>query len=106
MAPAGTPVLATTGGKLKLHESERGGLMLYQTDALRPFVYYYAHLQRYAEGVYEGKAVRRGELIAYVGDTGNAGKGNFHLHFGISKVAGPGKWSGGEPINPYPLLSE
>lgn len=52
----------------------------------------------------EGKELRRGDVIGYVGDTGNAGTGNFHLHFGISKLASPRKWSGGEPINPYPLL--
>lgn len=105
MAPEGTPVLATTDGKLKLHSSARGGIMIYETDAAAPYVYYYGHLQRYADGIYDGKSVGRGEVIAYVGDTGNAGPGNFHLHFGISRVDAPGKWSGGQPINPYPLLS-
>ena len=52
----------------------------------------------------KAQQVKRGEVIAYVGDTGNAGPGNYHLHFGISRVTSPGKWSGGEPINPYPLL--
>ncbi|HEU4386196.1 MAG TPA: M23 family metallopeptidase [Blastocatellia bacterium] len=104
-APEGTPVLATTDGKVKLHSSSRGGIMIYETDQSAPYVYYYGHLQRYAEGIYDGKPVSRGDVIAYVGDTGNAGPGNFHLHFGISRVATPGQWSGGEPINPYLLLS-
>lgn len=107
MAPRDTPVLATDDGKvLRLHQSDRGGIMLYQSDASGSYVYYYGHLIRYADGITEGKAVRRGEVIAFVGDTGNAGPGNYHLHFGISKMTEVGKWSGGEPINPYPLLIE
>jgi peptidoglycan LD-endopeptidase LytH len=105
MAPQGTPVLATTDGVLiKLFQSDKGGITLYQRDQSGPYVYYYAHLMGYANGIVEGKQLRRGDVIAYVGDTGNAGAGNFHLHFAISKLTSPGKWSGGEPINPYPLL--
>lgn|GEM_PF-359472 len=105
MASQGTPVLASADGRIKLLTSERGGTMIYVTDSSAPYVYYYAHLQRYADGLCDGKQVSRGEVIGYVGDTGNAGVGNFHLHFGIAKVIAPGKWSGGEPINPYPLLT-
>jgi peptidoglycan LD-endopeptidase LytH len=105
MAPHDTPVLAADDGTvLRLHQSERGGVMLYQSDPTGSYVFYYGHLSRYAEGVSEGKQLRRGEVIAYVGDTGNAGAGNFHLHFGISKMVSPGRWYGGEPVNPYPLL--
>ena len=106
MAPRDTPVVATDDGiVMKLHQSDRGGVMLYQSDPSRRYVYYYGHLNRYADGISEGKAIRRGEVIAYVGDTGNAGPGNCHLHFGISKVTEPGRWSGGDAINPYPLLT-
>ena len=106
MAPMDTPVLATDDGKvLKLYQSDRGGIMLYQSDPSGNYVYYYGHLSRYADGLFDGKQVKRGEVIGYVGDTGNAGAGNYHLHFGISKMRAPGKWSGGEPINPYPLLA-
>jgi murein DD-endopeptidase MepM/ murein hydrolase activator NlpD len=106
MAPQGLPVLATTDGTVvKLFQSERGGITLYQVDPSGGYVYYYAHLARYADGIAEGKQVRRGEVIAYVGDTGNAGAGNFHLHFAISKITSPRRWSGGDPINPYPLLA-
>jgi peptidoglycan LD-endopeptidase LytH len=106
MAPQGLPVLATTDGTVvRLFQSERGGITLYQVDPSGGYVFYYAHLARYADGIAEGKQVRRGEVIAYVGDTGNAGPGNFHLHFGVSKIISPRKWSGGDPINPYPLLA-
>ena len=105
MAPQGTPVLATTDGLvLKLFQSDRGGITLYELDPSSRYVYYYAHLMRYADGITEGKQLRRGDVIAYVGDTGNAGAGNFHLHFAISKLTSPRKWSGGDPINPYPFL--
>lgn len=106
MAARDTPVMATDDGKvLKLHQSLRGGISLYQSDTSGRYVYFYGHLTRYADGISEGKSVRRGEVIAFVGDTGNAGSGNCHLHFGISRVTEAGRWSGGEPINPYPLLS-
>lgn len=105
-APPGTPVLATTDGVVtKLFQSDKGGITLYELDPSGRYVYYYAHLMRYADGIEEGKQLRRGEVIGYVGDTGNAGAGNYHLHFAISKVSSPRKWSSGEPINPYPLLS-
>ena len=104
-APQGTAVLATTDGVvIKLFQSERGGITLYQLDTSGHYVYYYAHLMRYEDGMAEGKQVRRGDVIAYVGDTGNAGAGNYHLHFAISKLTTPGRWSGGDPINPYPFL--
>lgn len=105
MAPRDTPVLAANDGAvMKLYQSVRGGTMIYQSDPSGLFVFCYAHLSRYADGILEGKRVKKGDVIAYVGDTGNAGPGNFHLHFGISRMSGPGKWSGGEPIDPYPLL--
>lgn len=105
MAPQGTLVLATTDGVvIKLFQSDRGGVTLYELDPSGRYVYYYAHLMRYGDGIAEGKQLRRGDVIAYVGDTGNAGTGNYHLHFAISKLTSPRKWSGGDPINPYPLL--
>jgi murein DD-endopeptidase MepM/ murein hydrolase activator NlpD len=106
MAPVNTPVLATDDGKImKLFQSDRGGIMVYQSDPSGKYVYYYGHLSRYADGMADGKQVKRGEVIGYVGDTGNAGAGNYHLHFGISKMRAPGRWSGGAPINPYTLLA-
>lgn len=105
MAPAETPVLAATDGQIqKLWQSERGGITIYQLSADQKLVFYYAHLARYADGLTEGKQVRQGEVIAYVGDTGNAGAGNYHLHFSIATVSDPKRYWEGTNINPYPLL--
>ncbi len=104
-APAGTPVLAAIDGEIiKLFQSERGGTTIYQLAPDKKLLFYYAHLQSYADGLYVGKFVRQGELIAYVGDTGNAGTGNYHLHFSISVIADPKRYWEGTNINPYPLL--
>src|SRR5262249_38313102 len=106
MAAGGTPVMAAADGTIvRLFQSEKGGITLSQLATSGMHLYYYAHLQRYADDISQGKAIQRGEVIAYVGDTGNAGTGNYHLHFAISKPAAPGKWSGGTPIDPYPILA-
>ena len=105
-APRGTPVLAAVDGRVvKLFQSAKGGTTVYQlASADERFVFYYAHLDHYADGLTEGHVARRGETIAYVGDTGNAGPGNTHLHFQIYRVADPRHFWTGENINPYPLL--
>jgi murein DD-endopeptidase MepM/ murein hydrolase activator NlpD len=104
-APRGTPVLAASDGRIvKLFQSERGGTTIYQLDPDNKTIYYYAHLERYADGLMEGHTARRGEVIAYVGDTGNAGAGNYHLHFSIIIVKDPKRYWDGTNINPYPLL--
>jgi murein DD-endopeptidase MepM/ murein hydrolase activator NlpD len=104
-APRGTPVLAAADGRIvKLFESQRGGTTIYQLDPDNKTVYYYAHLERYADGLAEGHFARRGEAIAYVGDTGNAGAGNYHLHFSILIVSDPKRYWDGTNVNPYPLL--
>jgi len=105
MAPADTPVIAAADGQItKLWQSERGGTTIYQLSADQKMIFYYAHLARYADGLTEGKQVRQGEVIAYVGDTGNAGPGNYHLHFSIALVSDPKRYWEGTNINPYPLL--
>jgi murein DD-endopeptidase MepM/ murein hydrolase activator NlpD len=104
-APQGTPVLAVANGKIvKLFQSERGGTTIYQLSTDEKFIYYYAHLAGYAAGLSEGQTVTQGETIAYVGDTGNAGAGNYHLHFSIAITSNPKRWWEGVNINPYPLL--
>jgi murein DD-endopeptidase MepM/ murein hydrolase activator NlpD len=104
-APLGTPVLAAADGTIiKLFHSERGGTTIYQLSTDQKFIYYYAHLDRYAEGLTEGHLARQGETIAYVGDSGNAGAGNYHLHFSIASVSDPKHYWEGVNINPYPLL--
>jgi len=106
IAPRGTPVLASTDGRVvKLFNSVKGGITLYQLAAAdEHYVLYYAHLERYADGLTEGHVARRGETVGYVGDTGNATPGNTHLHFQIYRVADPKRFWTGENINPYPLL--
>jgi murein DD-endopeptidase MepM/ murein hydrolase activator NlpD len=104
-AKRGTPVLATAPGVvLKLFQSERGGTTLYELAPDRGTIYYYAHLDRYAPGMAEGRPLRQGDVIGYVGDTGNAGAGNYHLHFEISITSDPARYWAGTPQNPYPLL--
>jgi len=103
MAPRGTPVVAVVDGTIrKLHLSVPGGITLYQTDPDQEWIYYYAHLDSYAQGLVEGKTVRRGEVIGYVGSTGNAG--DPHLHFGISRLPPTKEWWKGVAVNPYPIL--
>ncbi|MDB4950578.1 MAG: endopeptidase [Gemmatimonadetes bacterium] len=105
MAARGTPVLASADGVvMKLFQSVRGGTALYELAPDRRTIYYYAHLDRYAAGMAEGRALRRGEVLGYVGNTGDAGPGNYHLHFEVSTTADPKRYWGGVPQNPYPLL--
>ena len=106
IAPRGTPVLAATDGRVvKLFNSVKGGITFYQlASADEHYVLYYAHLERYADGLAEGHVARRGEVVGYVGDTGNATPGNTHLHFQIYRVADPEHFWTGENLNPYPLL--
>ena len=105
MAPAGTPVLATADGVVeKLFDSDNGGLTIYQFDPTETWCYYYAHLQRYAPGLEEGDHVDRGDVIGYVGSTGNASPDAPHLHFGIYRLGAEKRWWKGAPVNPYPML--
>ncbi|MDT7543070.1 MAG: peptidoglycan LD-endopeptidase LytH [Acidobacteriota bacterium] len=106
MAAKDTPVLAAADGTIiRLFQSEKGGTTIYVRGTDDHTIYYYAHLDRYAEGIVENKFIRRGETIAYVGDTGNAGAGNYHLHFAIWTVDDPKRFWNGTDINPYPLLT-
>jgi murein DD-endopeptidase MepM/ murein hydrolase activator NlpD len=106
MAPEGTPVIAAADGSIeKLFNSVRGGLTIYERSADRRWVYYYAHLSAYAPGLHEGQQVRRGQIIARVGHTGDASAAGPHLHFSINQMAPGERWWHGTPINPYPLLA-
>jgi murein DD-endopeptidase MepM/ murein hydrolase activator NlpD len=105
MAKCDTQIVAATAGKIvKLFQSERGGVTIYQMAADNRTVYYYAHLARYAAGLAEGRFAQEGEVIGYVGDTGNVVHGACHLHFAIWTVTDPKRYWDGENINPYPLL--
>jgi murein DD-endopeptidase MepM/ murein hydrolase activator NlpD len=105
-APRGTPVIAVEDGRIaKLFRSIPGGLTIYHFDPAEKFAYYYAHLDGYAAGLAEGKQVKRGEVIGYVGSTGNASSANPHLHFAIFELGPEKRWWKGTAINPYPLLT-
>lgn len=105
MAPKRTPVLAVDDGVIKkLFTSTQGGLTIYHFDPSERYSYYYAHLDGYAPGLVEGKQVRRGELIGYVGVTGNSDPNGPHLHFAVNELDETKSWWKGAPLNPYPLL--
>lgn len=105
VAPRGTPVRAAVDGPIvKLFRSERGGITLYQRGPDGRTIFYYAHLDAYADGMTEGRNLRRGETIGFVGDTGNTQPGNCHLHFQIYVPADAKNIWDGTPVNPYPLL--
>lgn len=105
MARSGTRILAVADGKVaKLFYSAGGGITVYQTDPEGQFIYYYAHLEKYGEGLAEGQELKRGQLVGYVGSTGNATTP--HLHFAIFQVAPGKRWWKGRAVNPYPYLTE
>lgn len=104
-APLRTPVVAVSDGRLvKLFNSQNGGLTIYQFDQSEHFIYYYAHLDAYAPGLSEGMQIERGDLLGYVGVTGNAAVNAPHLHFEIMRLGADKKWWQGESINPYLFL--
>ena len=104
-APRGTPVMAVDEGKVeKLFTSKPGGLTVYQFDRSGQWCYYYAHLDRYADGLKEGALLHRGDVLGYVGSTGNASPEAPHLHFAVNKLAPDKKWWEGTPVDPLPLL--
>jgi peptidoglycan LD-endopeptidase LytH len=104
-APRGTPVLAAADGMiLRLQQGPLGGNAIYHLDADGVTRYYYAHLDRYARGLAEGQRVVRGEVLGYVGDTGNAAPGDYHLHFSIAILDDVRRWWEGRNLNPYPVL--
>lgn len=106
MAPAGTPVFAVADGHVeKLFTSKLGGQTIYEFNRDGTLAYYYAHLQRYADGLSEQQAITRGQVIGYVGSTGNASPEAPHLHFAIFELGPEKEWWKGEAINPYPRLT-
>jgi murein DD-endopeptidase MepM/ murein hydrolase activator NlpD len=105
MAARGTPVLAVADGRVaKLFTSKPGGLTVYQFDNQEKLAYYYAHLDHYAPTLAEGQLLKRGDVLGYVGSTGNASPEAPHLHFAIFVLGPEKKWWQGTAVNPYPLL--
>lgn len=105
MASRGSPVVAVEDGRIqRLFTSKGGGLTIYQFDPTEAYCYYYAHLDSYAAKLREGMEVKKGDVIGYVGSTGNASKDAPHLHFAIFRLTNEKLWWKGDPINPYPIL--
>ena len=102
LAPRHTPVLAVEDGTVaRLFLSEAGGITLYQFDPTARYVYYYAHLEGYAPGLKEKDPVSRGQVVGYVGTTGNARRDTPHLHFAIFKMGDDKQWWRGTALDPY-----
>jgi murein DD-endopeptidase MepM/ murein hydrolase activator NlpD len=102
LAPRNTPVHAVENGTIaKLFTSKAGGLTIYQYDPAGRLCYYYAHLERYADGLTDGQAISQGDVIGYVGTSGNAPANTPHLHFAVFELNGDKHWWQGTPIDPY-----
>jgi peptidoglycan LD-endopeptidase LytH len=102
LSPRNTPVHAVTAGTIaKIFESKAGGHTVYQFDADGRLCYYYAHLERYADGLHEGQAIDQGDVIGYVGTSGNAPANTPHLHFAVFELGADKRWWRGTPLDPY-----
>ncbi len=105
LAPRHTPVIAVEDGIVaRLLTSPAGGITVYQLDPTTTYAYYYAHLERYAAGLAEGATVSRGQVLGYVGTSGNAPRNTPHLHFGIFALNDDKRWWQGTPIDPFLVL--
>jgi murein DD-endopeptidase MepM/ murein hydrolase activator NlpD len=105
LAKRGTPVLAADDGSiLHVGTNTLGGNVIWATDPSRKFAFYYAHLDHYAKGLHDGQQIARGDLIGYVGTTGNAPKDTPHLHFQVVRIVAGKRYSEGPPLNPLPFF--
>jgi peptidoglycan LD-endopeptidase LytH len=107
LAPRNTPIHAVDDGTIvKLFLSKAGGQTIYQFDPTGRFCYYYAHLARYATGIGEGQQVNRGDVIGYVGTSGNAPPGTPHLHFSVFVLGPEKRWWQGTAVDPYLIFAK
>jgi len=105
LSPRNTPVLAVDNGTIaKLFDSKAGGHTIYQFDATGHIAYYYAHLEKYAEGLHDGQVVKQGDVLGYVGTSGNAPPNTPHLHFGVFELDDSGRWWKGKALDPYQVF--
>lgn len=93
-APRGRPVVAVADGRARPDTNNLGGNVVWMDDNVRGFRYYYAHLEDWATT--NGATVRAGDVVGYVGNSGNAITTPPHLHFGLYA---------GRAIDPLPFLS-
>lgn len=106
LAKRGTPVLAADDGSvIHVGKNTLGGNVVWTTDPSRRFAFYYAHLERYAKGLHDGQAISRGEVLGYVGTSGNAPKDIPHLHFQLLRIVKGVRYSEGPPVNPLPFFT-
>jgi murein DD-endopeptidase MepM/ murein hydrolase activator NlpD len=106
LAPRGTPVIAADDGViLRVGTNTLGGNVVWACDVAHKFAYYYAHLDRHARGLREGQSVKRGDVLGYVGTTGNAPPDTPHLHFQLMKILDERHYSTGTPLNPLPFFT-
>jgi peptidoglycan LD-endopeptidase LytH len=107
LSPRNTPVHAVATGTIaKIFESKAGGHTVYQFEADGRLCYYYAHLERYADGLHEGQSVQQGDVIGYVGTSGNAPPNTPHLHFAVYQLDAEKRWWKGTPLDPYLVFSK
>src|SRR5690349_8807622 len=100
----GASISTVSGTIRKFFLSKPGGNTVYEFDEAGEYCYSYAHLDHYAQGLHEGMRMKRGDIIAYVGTTGNADPRTPHLHFAVFELGPKREWWKGKPINPYPNL--
>jgi len=107
MAGEGSPVIAAADGTIEklFFSNGGGGITVYERSPDKKWMYYYAHLSAYAPGLAEGQQVKRGQVIARVGHTGDASAAGPHLHFAINTMGQGERWWQGTAIDPYPLLA-
>ena len=105
LAPRGTPVVSADDGRVyRVRSNALGGLTIYAVDTAERFIYYYAHLDAYRDGLREGMPLRQGDLLGFVGTSGNAPANTPHLHFQVMRMR-PDRYWDGAPLNPLPFLS-
>jgi murein DD-endopeptidase MepM/ murein hydrolase activator NlpD len=106
LAPRNTPIHAVCDGQIgRLFLSHLGGITIYQFDPSQRFMFYYAHLERYADELKNGQPVKRGQVIGYVGTSGNAPANTPHLHFAVGMLAESGRWWKFDAVDPYEVFS-
>lgn len=106
LAPRGTPVLAADDGVvLAVRENRLGGKVVYCSDPEGRLAYYYAHLDRWADGLRVGQRVRQGDVLGVVGTTGNAPPDVPHLHFQVLRLTDRTRYWDGPVLDPRPYFT-